>query len=57
MKAKLVLILAVLFIVLTFAGGIHVLSSKGKASAGFAVVPSVFAVSTVSLYMNIKNKE
>ena len=57
MKRIFVLILAVSFIILTFIGGIYVLSSAGTANAGFAVIPSIFAVSSLSLYMNVRNKD
>lgn len=57
MKRIFVLILAVSFIILTFIGGIYVLSSAGTVNAGFAVIPSIFAVSSLSLYMNVRNKD
>ena len=56
MKRLIVLILVLVFIALTFLGGIYVLSHRGMVSAGYAVVPSVLAVASLSLYMNVRNK-
>ena len=56
MKRLIVLILVLVFIALTFIGGMYVLSNKGMVSAGYAVVPSVLAVASLSLYMNVRNK-
>ena len=53
---KLFLILALLFTILTFAGAIYVLTSKGEANAGFAVIPMVLSLGSFSLYKAHKRK-
>lgn len=47
---KIMFILSVIFIVLTFAGAIYVLYNDGKAKAGYAVIPMVFAVASIESY-------
>lgn len=51
---KLLIMLAVFFIFLTFAGGIYVLVSDGTASAGNAVVPMVLGLACLSGYRRYK---
>ncbi len=51
---RLTLILSVLFIALTFAGAGYVLFNGGKVSAGYACVPMVFALISLSFYRKYK---
>ncbi|MBR2320734.1 MAG: hypothetical protein IKA57_01200 [Clostridia bacterium] len=53
---KLFLILSLLFAILTFAGAIYVLTSKGEANAGFAVIPMTLSLGSFSLYKAFKRK-
>ena len=43
-KINIFLVLFILFAILTFVGAIYVLTSNGKASAGYAIIPSLFSV-------------
>ena len=43
-KINIFLILFIIFAILTFAGGIYVVTSKGTASPGYAVIPCIFSV-------------
>lgn len=54
---KLLLILSIVFVILTFAGAIYVLINKGTANAGYAVVPMVMALAYSSSYKTFKSKE
>ena len=51
---KLLLVLGVLFVVLTFVGAGYVLINKGQVNAGYAVIPMLFAL--VFLSAHRKNK-
>lgn len=53
---KLLLVLSIIFVVLTFAGAIYVISSKGEVNAGFAVIPMVFALASFAGYRGCKKK-
>ena len=50
------LVLSVIFILLTFAGAIYVISSKGEVNAGYAVIPMVFALASMAGYRGCKKK-
>lgn len=54
---KLLLVLSIVFIFLTFVGAIFVLTSNGTANAGYAVIPMVIALACLSGYRAYKNKE
>lgn len=54
---KLLLILPIVFIILTFAGAIFVLTSNGTANAGYAVIPMAIALACLVGYRICKNKE
>ena len=54
---KLLLVLSIVFIVLTFVGAIFVLTSNGTANAGYAVVPMVITLACLAGYRAYKNKE
>lgn len=54
---KLLLILSIAFVILTFAGAIYILINKGTVNAGYAVVPMVLALSCSNGYKSLKNKE
>lgn len=45
---KLLLVLSIVFLVLTFVGAIFVLTSNGTANAGYAVIPMVIALSCLA---------
>lgn len=47
---KLAFLLSVLFVVLTFAGAIYVLYHKGAVNAGYAAIPMIFALASMSFY-------
>lgn len=51
---KLTLVLSVIFTVLTFAGAGYVLANSGQASAGYACVPMLFGLISVSFYRKYK---
>ena len=48
------LILSVIFIILTFIGAGYVLFNDGKVNAGYACVPMVFALVSISFYRKYK---
>lgn len=50
MKKKLALALSVIFIILTLVGAGYVLLNGGKVNAGYACVPMVFALISISFY-------
>lgn len=50
MRKKLALALSVIFIILTFVGAGYVLLNDGKVNAGYACVPMVFALISISFY-------
>lgn len=54
MIKKLVLILSIVFIILTFIGAGYVILNGGKVNAGYACVPMVFAVISISFYRKCK---
>ena len=53
---KMFLILSILFTILTFAGAIYVLTSKGVANAGYAVMPMILTLGCFTLYKTLKTK-
>ena len=48
-------ILSFIFIIFTFIGAGYILYKHGSVNAGFAVVPAVFALVSVSFYLRKKN--
>ena len=54
---KILLILSIIFILLTFVGAIYILTSNGTANAGYAVIPMVIALACLAAYRTYKNKE
>lgn len=54
MIKKLAFILSIIFIILTFAGAGYILFSGGKVNAGYACVPMVFALLSLSFYRKYK---
>ena len=54
---KILLILSIVFILLTFVGAIYVLTSNGTANAGYAIIPMVFALTCLASYRTYKDKE
>ena len=51
---KVLLVLSIIFVVLTIAGGIYVISSKGEVNAGYAAIPMVFALASLAGYRGCK---
>ncbi len=54
MKKKMCLILAIIFIVLTFVGAGYVLYNKGQVNAGYAIIPMLFGIAFLAMYRNNK---
>lgn len=54
---KVLMILSIVFTVLTFSGITYVLVNKGTVRAGYAVIPMVLTVVSLSGYKSFKNKE
>ena len=54
---KILLILSIVFILLTFVGASYVLTSNEKANAGYAVIPMVIALACLASYRSYKDKE
>lgn len=53
---KVLLVLSIIFIILTFVGAGYVLFNHGKVNAGYACIPMVFALASISGYKWYKNK-
>ena len=53
---KLIFLLFVVFIILTFVGVFYVLSNKGMVNAGYAVIPMVLSIACLNIYNIFKNK-
>lgn len=51
---KVLLVFSILFIILTFAGAAYVLLNKGQGSAGYSVVPMLWAVLFTTTYNKVK---
>ena len=51
---KVALVLGIIFLVLTFAGGIYVLISHGQVNAGYAVVPALWCMICFGFYRSKK---
>ncbi len=57
MMKKVVLILWIVFIVLTFVGAGYIIFNGGRANAGYACVPMVFSLIFGGIYRSILSKE
>lgn len=53
---KVLLVLSIIFVVLTFAGAIYVICSKGEVNAGYAAIPMVCALASFAGYRGCKKK-
>ncbi len=51
---KTTLVLSIIFIILTFIGTGYVLYNKGQVNAGYAIIPLLFALSSIAFYRNRK---
>ena len=51
---KAALILGIIFLILTFAGGIYVLINHGQVNAGYAVIPDLWSIICFGLYRSKK---
>lgn len=47
---KIALILGIIFFILTFAGGGYVIINHGQVNAGYAVIPSIWAMICLGYY-------
>lgn len=47
---KIALVLGIIFLILTFAGGAYVLMNHGKANAGYALIPSLWCMICFGYY-------
>ncbi len=54
---KLLLVLSIIFIALTFVGAIIVLASNGIANPGYTVIPMVFALACLAGYRAYTNQK
>jgi hypothetical protein len=45
---RILLVFSIVFTLLTLAGTVYVIISHGQKSAGFAIVPAVFAIAFIS---------
>ena len=52
---KIALILGILFLILTFVGGGYVIINHGQVNAGYAVIPSLWAVVCFGIYRRKSN--
>ena len=53
---KVLLALSILFVVLTMAGAIYVISSEGEVNAGYAAIPMVLALASLAGYRGCKKR-
>ena len=51
---KTALALSIIFIILTFIGAGYVLYNRGQVNAGYAIIPLVFALTSIAYYRNRK---
>lgn len=51
---KFALVISIILLVLTFVGAGYVLYNGGKVNAGYAVIPSIFALASTSFYRSRK---
>ena len=51
---RVALLLSIVFIILTFSGAGYVLFNQGRVNAGYAVVPMIFALASISFYRQSK---
>lgn len=51
---KTALVLSFIFIILTFIGAGYVLYNRGQVNAGYAIIPLVFALASITFYRNRK---
>lgn len=55
-KAKIYFIIFFVFILLTFAGAIYVISNKGEVNAGYACVPMMFGIIFGGMFNKARSK-
>lgn len=53
---KLLLVLSIIFVILTFAGAGYVLLNKGTVNAGYACVPMIFTLMFIEAYRTKRAK-
>ncbi len=51
---KIVLILCIIFLILTFAGACYVIINHGQVNAGYAVIPALWSIICFGFYRRIK---
>ncbi len=57
MKLKVYKMLTIFFSILTFIGAGYVIVNNGEPSAGFSVIPMLFAIAFSTSYRNEKKKQ
>ena len=57
MLKKILFALEIIFVALTIAGAVYVMTSGGKASPGYAVIPMVLALATKGIVENQNRKD
>lgn len=50
------LVLGIVFLVLTFVGGIYVFINRGQVNAGYAVIPALWTIICLGVYRSKKDK-
>ena len=53
---KAAFLLGIIFLILTFAGGIYVIHNHGQVSAGYAVIPGLWTMVCFGYYRGGKRK-
>ncbi|MCM1536587.1 MAG: hypothetical protein NC126_11765 [Clostridium sp.] len=51
---KIALASSIIFTILTFVGAAYVLYNRGSVNAGYAVIPMVFALASITFYRSRK---
>lgn len=52
---RILFVLSIIFIILTFAGAAYVILNNGTVNAGYAVIPMLFSITTSTCYRQIKS--
>lgn len=56
MKMKIYLFFYIIFVILAFAGAIYVLSNRGEANAGYALIPTLFGLIFSMLFQQTRRR-
>ena len=52
---RIALVFGIIFLILTFVGGGHVIINNGQVNAGYAVIPAVWTVVCLGVYRRKSN--